>query len=89
MRRPPTGWEQGYHMGKSHTLHMQQDKQYQGYQTNRRGACPDCSEEDEQDDCDDGDNHNQKKKNKKIKPQGIFTQSWAERYNMDNLANLK
>ena len=45
----PTRWEQGYHMGKSHTLQMQQDKQYQGYQTNRRGVCPDCSEEDEPD----------------------------------------
>ena len=39
-----TGWEQGYNMGKSHTLQMQPDKQHQGYQTNRRGACPDCSE---------------------------------------------
>ena len=31
---------QGYHMGKSHTLQMQQDKQYQGYQTNRRRGMP-------------------------------------------------
>ena len=59
------GWEQGYHMGKSHTLQMQQDKQYQGYQTNRRGACPDCSEEDEPD--------NKKPKNRKNKPLGFFS----------------
>ena len=26
---------------------------------------------------------------KKKKPRGIFTQSWAERYNMDNLVNFK
>ena len=36
-----TGWEQGYHMGEIHTLQMRQDEQYQGYQTNRRGASPD------------------------------------------------
>ena len=29
------GWEQGYHMGKSHTLHMQQ-----GLMTNRRWGMP-------------------------------------------------
>ena len=59
-----TGWEQCYNRGKNHTLQMQQDKQYHGYQTNRRGACPDCSEEDEPDDCYDGDQ--KKRKNKPL-----------------------
>ena len=54
-----TGWEQGYNMGKIHTLQMQHGKQYQWYQTNRRGAYPDRSEEDEPDDCYDGDNKRQ------------------------------
>ena len=29
-----------------------------------------------------------RKNNNNNKPRGIFTQSWAERYNMDNLVNL-
>jgi hypothetical protein len=73
------GWEQGYHMGKSHTLQMQPDKQCQGYQTNRRGACPDCSEEDEPD--------NKQLKKRKNKPLGFFNQ-WLEQYNMDSPVNL-
>ena len=49
------GWGQGYHAGNIDALQMQQDEQYQWYQTNNRGASPDWWEEAEHGDCDDGD----------------------------------
>ena len=82
-------WEQGYHEGEIDMLQMQEKAQDPGNQTKRRRASPDWWEEDEHGDCNDGDKKNQKKNNHNNKQRGIFTQLWAERYNMDDIVNLK
>jgi hypothetical protein len=82
MRRTSQGGSKATTWGRF-TRH---DKQYQGYQTNRRGACPDCSEEDEQDDCYYGGN---KKQNRgRASHWAFFFKQWLEQYNMDNPVNL-
>ena len=88
MRRTSQGGSKATTRGRSTRSGFNKTSKTEGIRPTADRASPDWWEEDEHGDCDDGDKKKQTNKNNN-KPRGIFTQSWAERYNMDNLVNLK